>query len=133
MKGQFGWRLACAHSILEVIAPAGMQRSWTGWVFGSVFRKEVSMCYRIHDLDRLREKDEKAAQQPHTPTTISLRLNERWKSLMAWLHPSSETARPVKVAPLEQAAPTEAAAKPVARPIDQACTSTARERETETV
>ncbi|MGH8788371.1 MAG: hypothetical protein ACREYA_25230 [Cupriavidus necator] len=92
------------------------------------------MCYRIRDLDRPREK---AAQQRHTPTTLSLhsRLNERWAALMAWLRPSPKTTGPVTATSLEQAEPAEAAAKPVPRPIDQTCTviaSTAREREAET-
>jgi hypothetical protein len=91
------------------------------------------MCYRIHDLDRPREQ---AAQQRHTPTTLSLRarLNERRVALMAWLRPSPGPTSPVTATSLEQAEPAEAAAKPVPRPIDQACTvaSTAREREAET-
>ncbi len=91
------------------------------------------MCYRIRDLDRPREK---AAQQRHTPTTLSprSRRNERWAALMAWLRPSPKTTSAVTATSLEQAEPAEAAAKPVPRPIDQACTvaSTAREREAET-
>ncbi len=93
------------------------------------------MCYRVHDLDRPREK---TAQQ-HTPTTLSLhpRLNERWAALMAWLRPSPKPACPMTATSLEQAEPAEAAAKPVPRPLDQACagastSAEAREREAET-
>jgi hypothetical protein len=89
------------------------------------------MCYRVHDLDRPREK---AAQQ-HTPTTLSLRprLDERWAALMAWLRPSAKPATPVTAT-----SSGEAAAKPVPRPLDQACTGAstsaeAREPEAETV
>ena len=91
------------------------------------------MCYRIRDLDRPREK---AVQQRHTVTTLSLRsrLNERCAALIAWLRPSPKPNSPVTVTSLEPAAPAEAAAKPVTRPNEQACTtaSTAREREVET-
>ena len=49
------------------------------------------MCYRVHDLDRPREK----ATQQHTPTTLSLRprLDERWAALMAWLRSSRASRR----------------------------------------
>jgi len=94
------------------------------------------MCYRVHDLDRPREK---AAQQ-HTPTTLSLRprLGERWAALMAWLRPSAKPATPVPVTSPSQAKRAEAAAKPVLRPLDQASTGAStsaevREREAETV
>jgi hypothetical protein len=91
------------------------------------------MCYRIRDLDRPREK---AAQQRHTPTILSLgsRLNERCAALIAWLRPSPKPTSPVTVTSLEPAAPAEAAAKPVPLPHEQACTtaSTTREREIET-
>ena len=67
------------------------------------------MCYRVHDLDRPREK---AAQQ-HTPTTLSLRprLDERWAALMAWLRPSAKPATPVTATAPAQAKLAEAAAK----------------------
>lgn len=41
-SSQIGWRPARARTILEVIAPAGMQRCSWGRVFVSAFRKEVS-------------------------------------------------------------------------------------------
>jgi hypothetical protein len=98
--------------------------------------RRYPMCYRVHDLDRPREK---AAQQP-TPTTLSLRprLDERWAALMAWLRPSAKPAAPVTATSPSQAKPAEAAAKPVPRPLDQASTGAstspeAREREAETV
>ena len=94
------------------------------------------MCYRVHDLDRPRDK----ATQQHTPTTLSLRprLDERWAALMAWLRPSAKPATPGTATSSEQAKPAEAAAKPVPRPLDQACTgpstsAEAHEREAETV
>jgi hypothetical protein len=94
------------------------------------------MCYRVHDLDRQRER---AARQ-HTSTTLSLRprLEERWAAFMAWLRPSTKTATRVTATSTSQANRAEAAANPVARPFDQAsaCASTsakAREREAETV
>lgn len=90
------------------------------------------MCFRIHSLDRPREN---AAQQGHSPTTLSLRsrLDERRAALMAWLRPFPKPTSPPTAASLEQVEPAEAAAKPVPRPVDQACTvaSTAREREAE--
>jgi hypothetical protein len=94
------------------------------------------MCYRVHDLDRQREKE---AQQ-HTPTTSSLRprLNERWAALMAWLRPTAKRAIPVTPTSPAQAKPTEAAAKPAPQPLAQASTGAstpaeAREREAETM
>jgi len=94
------------------------------------------MCYRVHDLDRPRDK----ATQQHTPTTLSLRprLDERWAALMAWLRPSAKPATPGTATSSEQAKPAESAAKPIPRPLDQACTGAstsaeAREREAETV
>ncbi len=53
---------------------------------------------------------------------------------MAWLRPSPKPTGPVTATSLEQAEPAEVGAKPVPRPIDQACAvaSTAREREVET-
>ena len=94
------------------------------------------MCYRVHDLDRPREK---AAQQ-HTPTTLSLRprLDERWAALMAWLRPSAKPAAPVTATFPSQARPAEAAAKPAPQHLYQASTGArlsakACEREAETV
>lgn len=91
------------------------------------------MCFRIHYLDRPREN---AAQERHSSTTLSLRsrLDGRRAALMAWLRPIPKPTSPVTATSLEQAEPAEAAAKPVPRPIDQACTvaGTARERDVET-
>lgn len=88
------------------------------------------MCFPNHYLDRPRED---AAQQRHSPTTLSLRsrLDERRAALMAWLRPFRKPTGPVTAAFLEQAEP--AVAKPMPLPIDQACTvaSTASEREAE--
>jgi len=90
------------------------------------------MCFPNHYLDRPREN---AAQQRHSPTTLSLRsrLDERRAALMAWLRPFRKPTGPVTAAFLEQAEPAAAVAKPVPLPIDQACTvaSTASEREAE--
>ncbi len=91
------------------------------------------MCFRIHYLDRPREN---AAQQRHSSTTLPLRsrLDVRRAALVAWLRWSPKPASPVTAASLEQAEPSEAAAKQVCLPIHQACAvaSPAREREAET-
>jgi hypothetical protein len=52
------------------------------------------MCFRIHYLDRPREK---TAQQRHIPPTLSRHscLNEGWAALMAWLRRFPKPTSPV--------------------------------------
>jgi hypothetical protein len=93
------------------------------------------MCYRVHDLDRQREK---VAEQ-HTTSTLplDLRLEKRWAALKAWLRPPAKPATPMTATSPSQAEPVVVAAKPVSQPLDRASTgasgSVAREREAETV
>ena len=93
------------------------------------------MCYRVHDLDRQREK---SAQQ-HTVDTSPprLRLKEAWAALMMWLRGPAKPSS-VKATSPSQPESTQAASKPLSHPLDRDSTgpsvsARAREREVETV
>jgi hypothetical protein len=93
------------------------------------------MCYRVHDLERRREKA--ADQRGATTVSLRSRLDERWAALMAWLQRSVKPT-PVTATLPPQPEPTEPEAKPQTAHLAQASTGTessakAREREAETV